>query len=234
MKQRLQGIVAGLTIGSILTAGVAFAKSGTETLEVMYDNIKIVVDGSQCDPKDVNGNSVEPFIYNGTTYLPARAVAEALGEKVLWDDKDKVVYISDYTNPYSLISKPYEDCSDFSSLEIKNNDNDNNSSLNFVLKPQNSDDSFWFWEYITYDIEGNNRLTCKLLPPQSDDKSEITYAIQAGGAANKMVTLTNGSEPVDIDIDISGSSTVTIYVDGTSTSDNVVIGSIQNLMVWKD
>ena len=232
MKQRLQGAVAGLIIGSILTAGVAFAKSGMETLEVMYDNIKIVVDGSQCDPKDVSGNSVEPFIYNGTTYLPARAVAEALGEKVLWDDKDKVIYISDYTNPYSLISKPYEDCSDFSSLEIKNNDNDNNSSLNFVLKPQNSDRSFW--EYIIYDIEGNNRLTCKLLPPQCDNKSEITYAIQTGDAANKMVTLTNGSEPVDIDMDISGSSTVIISMSGKSISDSVVIGSIQNLMVWKD
>ena len=232
MKQRLQGIVAGLTIGSILTAGAAFAKSLTETIEVTYDNIRIRSDGLDCETKDANGNSVEPFIFNGSTYVPIRAVSEALGKKVLWDDKEKVVYISDYTNPYSLISKPYEDCSDFSSLEIKNNDNDNNSSLNFILKPQNSDRSFW--EYIIYDIEGNNRLTCKLLPPQSDDKSEITYAIQTGDAANKMVTLTNGSEPVDIDMDISGSSTVTIYMSGKSTSDSVVIGSIQNLMVWKD
>lgn len=232
MKQRLQGIIAGLTIGSILTAGVAFAKSGTETLEVMYDNIRIRSDGLDCETKDVNGNSVEPFIFNGSTYVPIRAVSEALGKKVLWDDKDKVVYISDYTNPYSLISKPYEDCSDFSSLEIKNNEHDNNSFLNFILKPQNSDGSFW--EYITYDIEGNNRLICKLLPPKSDSKSEITYVIQAGDAASKIVTLTNSSEPVDIDMDISGRSTVTIYMDGKSTSDNVVIGSIQNLMVWQD
>ena len=93
MKQKLQGIIAGTLIGSMFTAGVAFAKSGTETLEVVYDNIKIVIDGRQCDPKDADGVSVEPFIYNGTTYLPARAVAEALGKNVSWDGEQSTVKI---------------------------------------------------------------------------------------------------------------------------------------------
>lgn len=33
-------------------------------------------------PRDVNGNEVTPFIYNGTTYLPIRAITSALGAEV--------------------------------------------------------------------------------------------------------------------------------------------------------
>lgn len=39
--------------------------------------------------------SAEPFIYNGTTYLPVRAAGEALGENVHWDGSTKSVYIGE-------------------------------------------------------------------------------------------------------------------------------------------
>jgi hypothetical protein len=42
----------------------------------------------------VNGVSVEPFIINGTTYLPVRAVAEALDMEVSWDNASKSVRIA--------------------------------------------------------------------------------------------------------------------------------------------
>ena len=45
------------------------------------------------DPKDANGQTVEPFIYNGTTYLPVRAVGTAIGKDVSWDGVEKVVYL---------------------------------------------------------------------------------------------------------------------------------------------
>jgi hypothetical protein len=45
------------------------------------------------DPRDANGASVEPFTVNGTTYLPVRAIAEALGMEVSWDNGAKTVYI---------------------------------------------------------------------------------------------------------------------------------------------
>jgi hypothetical protein len=43
----------------------------------------------------VNGAAVDPFISDGTTYLPVRAVSVALGKKVDWDAETKTVYITD-------------------------------------------------------------------------------------------------------------------------------------------
>ena len=42
------------------------------TIEATYSNIKISVNGEIVTPRDANGNVVEPFIYNGTTYLPCQ------------------------------------------------------------------------------------------------------------------------------------------------------------------
>ncbi len=95
MKKRMQGMVAGLLVGVVLTSGVAGAKSGTEMIEAAYNNIKIFVEGVKIEPKDAMGNSVEPFIYNGTTYLPVRAVGEAIGKTVSWDGTTQSVYLGE-------------------------------------------------------------------------------------------------------------------------------------------
>ena len=93
MKKRIQGVIAGVLIGSMLTSGMVFAKSGTEMIEALYNNIKIYVDGVKIEPKDATGKVVEPFIYNGTTYLPVRAIGEAIGKEVCWEGSSHSVYI---------------------------------------------------------------------------------------------------------------------------------------------
>lgn len=47
--------------------------------------VKIKVNGEEFHPKDANGNDVMTFIYNGTTYAPLRALAEAYGLEVGYD-----------------------------------------------------------------------------------------------------------------------------------------------------
>ena len=95
MKKRMQGLIAGIIIGITLTGGMTFAKSGTERLEAVFNNIKLYVDGIKITSKDAAGKTVEPFIHNGTTYLPVRAVGEALGKQVKWDGKTQSVYIGE-------------------------------------------------------------------------------------------------------------------------------------------
>ena len=68
MKERFQGLIAGVLIGATITGGVVFATTDTKTIEVLYNNIKVYKDNVLCELKDANGTTVEPFIYNGTTY----------------------------------------------------------------------------------------------------------------------------------------------------------------------
>ena len=83
-----------ITVALILTLSVTvFAKTISEQAEIFYNNIKIYIDGAEIVPKDANGNVVEPFTINGTTYLPVRAISNALGKDVEWDDSTQSVYI---------------------------------------------------------------------------------------------------------------------------------------------
>ena len=53
----------------------------------------------------------EPFIYNGTTYLPVRAVGEVFGKNVSWDGNTKTVYIGENPNQKNYlmtVCPPYE------------------------------------------------------------------------------------------------------------------------------
>lgn len=59
-----------------------------------YTGIQITLDGQAIVPVDAAGNPVEPFIINGTTYLPVRAVSNALGLGVEWDGEHQTVKLT--------------------------------------------------------------------------------------------------------------------------------------------
>lgn len=95
MKKRLQGLVAGILIGATITGGVVIAATETKTIEVLYNNIKVYKDNVLCELKDANGTVIEPFIYNGTTYMPVRGTANLAGMDVTWDGSTQSVYLWD-------------------------------------------------------------------------------------------------------------------------------------------
>jgi hypothetical protein len=96
MKLKFKSIVAGIVIGSAITSSVnVFAYDGTQDIQATFKNIKIYIDGAELTPKDASGNTLEPFIYNGSTYLPIRAVAEAVNKEVSYDANTNSVYLGD-------------------------------------------------------------------------------------------------------------------------------------------
>ncbi len=105
--QRVKDMVCGALIASlVLCSGtVAFAKVANMTIPVSYNNIKVVVDGKELS------TSKEPFTYEGTTYLPIRAVAEAVGKDVTWDGATKTVYLGETPSNNAVsgkVPKEYE------------------------------------------------------------------------------------------------------------------------------
>ncbi|MCH5213092.1 MAG: DUF1961 family protein [Oscillospiraceae bacterium] len=79
----------------IITTGTVCAAPITKMLEAHYNDIKIEVNGDLIEPKDEDGNVVDPFIVDGTTYLPVRAIAEAFDKKVSWHENSSTVIIED-------------------------------------------------------------------------------------------------------------------------------------------
>lgn len=79
---------------AVVLATSAFATVGSRTVELFYNNVKIKINGNEVTPTDANGNAIEPFIIDGTTYLPVRGVASALGLDVSWDDTTKTVILN--------------------------------------------------------------------------------------------------------------------------------------------
>lgn len=86
--------IIATTLVLLSAAAAAHATVGTRTGELAYNNIKIMLDGKEVVPKDSNGNTVEPFIIDGTTYLPVRGISSALGLDVEWDSRTNTVKLS--------------------------------------------------------------------------------------------------------------------------------------------
>ena len=57
---------------------------------------KLVINGVEVIPKDANGNIKDIYVANGTTYVPVRAVSEALGLPITWSDKTNSVFIGNH------------------------------------------------------------------------------------------------------------------------------------------
>ncbi len=105
MKGQLKGFISGVLVTMLLlgSVGTAMAAVGTASANLEYNNIKVTLDGVPVNLVDADGNAVEPFIINGTTYLPVRAVAGALGLDVNWDAATKTVIL---TRPGSAQPNP--------------------------------------------------------------------------------------------------------------------------------
>ena len=77
------------------TAGTPDKDAAVETVTAeVRDDFTIVLDGESRTFTDVNGKTVHPLLYNGSTYLPLRAIGGLMGKSVAWDGKTQTVTLS--------------------------------------------------------------------------------------------------------------------------------------------
>lgn len=85
MKKRIQGLVTGLILGTILTTTVTAIAANFQAVTATYP---ILIDGVEFKSEN------PPVVIDGRTYLPLRAIGEALGVKVDWNGDLSRVEIS--------------------------------------------------------------------------------------------------------------------------------------------
>ena len=111
MKSKKALITLAITLA--LVCGMAIGASAADTLKEIsaYLNYGITIkyNGEAQNLTDAAGNRVYPITYNGTTYLPVRAVSNLLGIGVDWDGATQTVLLGEKADGTDLIDnfKPY-------------------------------------------------------------------------------------------------------------------------------
>lgn len=85
-----------LAVAGMLAAGSAGVYAGSNLQEIkafLNNSVTIQVNGSPYTPVDSNGKKLTPITYNGLTYLPVRAIGEAVGVPVSYDAETHKVLI---------------------------------------------------------------------------------------------------------------------------------------------
>ena len=203
MLKRFQGFIIGVVICSLAAGGAALAAT-TQTQQAYFNNIKIVVDGKEIHPQDAAGNSVEPFIVNGTTYLPVRAVADALGKEVYWDGPNYTVYLGNMGGRLEYPSLRMENAVDIGGGWYKAGttsqltDNYGNRYATAMSGSRNTFQTLLNMKYSRF-------KTTVYVEQGSTTNSSRSFTIEADG---KIIYLspeiTKTSAPIYIDVDISG------------------------------
>ena len=85
MKKNIKSFVSGVLIGALLISLPVFAEQIYEKIEVVRNSIVVNVDGVKLD--------ADNFVYEGTTYVPIRKVAETFGRGVNYDEETNSAYI---------------------------------------------------------------------------------------------------------------------------------------------
>ena len=104
MKKEFKGFVCGVLATAIVGLGVASASGVWDNISVLRNDISVVV----------NGKSIiaDNFLYEDTTYLPLRAVSEALNQEVSYDENTNTAYIGE-RNDNTMIRSKYTPSQEF-------------------------------------------------------------------------------------------------------------------------
>lgn len=95
MKPRFHSFLSGFLAGALVVGVSVSALAITSGMTIDVYPINIQVNGETFQPTDVTGREVPVFAYEGTTYAPLRALAEAYGLEVGYDAEANMAIVND-------------------------------------------------------------------------------------------------------------------------------------------
>ena len=236
MKKELKGFIIGLIVSAFAVSGMAYARTGAEMIEAAYNNVKIYIDGVLLDPKDADGNTVEPFVSNGTTYLPVRAIANAFGKDVNWDAETSSVMLGsrnydwlDQMSPIDFETTGTRDRNTLATLEVESRMTDGtkcNRGLQFYLYNdinggvnENDDGTVECFYKVSYLLD-NNYSDFEGIVADLDHSGSGTAQIKFYGDGQLIYSspiISTGTNTTDFKVDVSGVTTLQICVESISS-----------------
>lgn len=226
MKTKAKSIIAGLLVGATL-AGTSVLAANTITLyNVLAEGVTIVVDGQKINPVDANGNAVEPMIYNGTTYLPVRAVANAFGKAVYWDGETTTVYLGDMDGKLEKPTVELRNLKSIGSSHYSTNNPKDNYENQYEYALRGSDTiatKGYTYEYL---VNGKYSKFKTVLCVENGTSSNLTASFSVVADGNTIYTspeMDKISAPISVDVDISGYNNIKLVFSDSPFSDYLLI-----------
>lgn len=221
----LLGVLATLVVLGLAIPALAAA---SKTIEV-FTGVKIYVDDVELHPTDANGNPVDVFIYDGTTYLPARAVSEAAGKMIQWEGATQSVYIGKHSSdsPVAYLSDLdyFTETTTFV-VNAVTKDNLGNEHAHSIYTYYGNG-----YGYRIYKLNGQfGRLTALFYQQYEarNSNNNATVVIYGDGKELWSGSVDRTKEPIDIDIDLTGVLELKLEFprgDSTTTS-NAALGEV--------
>lgn len=194
MKRQINIIILGVLITLILT-GVAYGATALRVIEVVYNSVNL----------SVNGNRIvaDNILYNGTTYVPLRAIAEALDKDVAWDNSTKSASINDKNNtqrgvitvdqvPFDIeILRPNSIGTVYMEATYKNNTNYPITSINLKILLKDKNETSYLTNYDTV-MPGETSPKFNTFGPESqrnEDYQILTITVRALNTNGKTITV---------------------------------------------
>ena len=198
-KREWKGFLAGF-IAAVLLLNTAVPALGAtiRQLKATFNNTKITLDGKQVVPKDANGKTIEPFIVDGTTYLPIRGIASALGLDVGWEDQTKTVILTSKTH----VATPEPDTGTVSyeityqNCHLRQSQYSNEVLYTAIVEVQNTGTADLYLDEAIFDFEDRNGMllatdsfvstACDIIAP-----GEKGYFFRSGFVTGKLTPSTD-------------------------------------------
>lgn len=226
-KERTKGIVIGMLLMLLLVSSVSVFATGqvSKKLDVLYNNIKLVIDGKPVEfGKDSVGAKIEPFIYNGTTYLPVRAVGEAMGKKVGWDGKSQTVYLGEMPGDTGYLT---EILSAFESKNITTFKLNQPTKIQIAGKEFNT--GYGKYDYnvsiLRFNLDSKYKeLNFSYGPYKYFTDSDGTMNIYLDDSLSHSINVAQGDGIKDIKIDVTGVNQLRIELEYASGKTFIAIG----------
>ncbi len=95
MKKRDFVLITAILCTVSLAIGAAANGIISEIKAQLRPDFTIEIDGVKREFKNVDGETVYPVLYNGTTYLPIRAIGEIMGKTVYWYENEKRIELKE-------------------------------------------------------------------------------------------------------------------------------------------
>ncbi|RXZ84825.1 hypothetical protein EBB07_02055 [Paenibacillaceae bacterium] len=235
MKEQYKGMVVGFLTFALFASllGTAVAAGKVTSINVIKGGIKLFIDGKHVVPTDESGKEVEPFLYEGTTYLPLRALTNALtnNEKpVTWDSKTSSIYIGQAQGPAS------SSVIDISQLPLhvgysENITKGSKASFHLLDKVVTPTNRFTSGVNYTYQLDNKySELQAKLVVPYTKAGNKAKGGIQFFNVNKKGEEIllqehstVAGIEPLKITVDLQGIEMLRIRTYLTGVGSNAVL-----------